>query len=105
MALDLILVVSIKHLSSHILPNAILDILISLDTKLESVKNFIPGRLKINFGALDNTLELAFKKIFVSCLCVCILHLLLKLVAEDAIELIDVLLLVPLIVRPSKCLE
>ena len=105
MALDLILVVSVQHLSSHILPNAILDVLITLDTQLQSIENFIPGRLKIDFGALYNTLELAFKKVFIGCLRVSILHLLLKLVAENAVELIDVLLLVPLIVRPTKCLE
>ena len=49
--------------------------------------------------------DFAFEKVFVGCLRVSILHLLLKLVAENAVELIDVLLLVPLIVRPTKCLE
>ena len=54
---------------------------------------------------MDYTLKFSFEEILVSSLSLRVLHLLLQLVAQDAIELVDVLLLVPLIVVPAESLK
>ena len=103
--LSVILVVSIEILSLDILLYAILDSFVAFDRELQGVENFVSAGLKLNLGALNHALGDALEQVLVSALEVCVLHLPLQLVREYAVELINILLLVPLVVTPPEGLK
>lgn len=102
MLICFILVVSIQFLSSNVAPEAVFYGSILLDTELQRVEDLFSGRLILDIDALDHVLEFAFEKVLIGSLHFGALHLLLEFLTENAVELVDVLLLVSLVHVPAK---
>lgn len=103
--ISLILVLSIEPLLFDILFDALFDVGVASDPQLNCVELVVARGLVLNVDALDHVLSLALEEAIVGSFDWCVLHLLVELVAEDAVELVDVLLLVDVLGVPAESLK
>ena len=79
--------------------------LITSDYELDSIKLFISRGFIILVYAFYYVLQLTLEKSIEGAADWSVLHLFVQLFTQDAVELVDILLLVNIIAIPSKCLK
>mmetsp|Transcript_45257 Transcript_45257/g.75534 ORF Transcript_45257/g.75534 Transcript_45257/m.75534 type:complete len:336 (+) Transcript_45257:2106-3113(+) len=101
-ALGLVLVVSVEHLNLDVLVEGLVEVLASLYVQRDVVEGFVALGCVLDVDALDKVLVLTLEEALDGTLDLSSLHLGLEVVREHAVELLDVVLRVRVLLRPTK---